>query len=135
MVLNPLGRIADQCWVEFAERHTDAEVDAHVIMPNHAHVLLWITGRPASADLGAPGNPRKFGDAIAGSLSSLVGAYKSAVTQQAIHRGLIPAPPLWQRNFYDHIVRGERNWNAFANTSVRTLPRWHGARGGAGGAV
>ena len=124
MVLNPLGHIADQCWAEFAERHTDAQVDAHVIMPNHAHVLLWIKGSVESADPDAPSKPRRFGDAIAGSLSSLVGAYKSAVTQQAAHRGLTPAPPLWQRNFYDHIVRGDQELERIREYIRQNPMRW-----------
>ena len=123
MVLNPLGRIADQCWTEFAERHTDAQVDVHVIMPNHAHVLLWIMDT-GSAEPGAVSKTRKFGDAIAGSLSSLVGAYKSAVTQQAAHRGLIPAPPLWQRNFHDHIVRGEQELERIREYIRQNPARW-----------
>jgi putative transposase len=124
MVLNPLGRIADQCWTEFAERHADVQVDVHVIMPNHAHVLLWITGGPASADPGAPGRSRKFGDAIAGSLSSLMGAYKSAVSQQAAHRDLISAPALWQRNFYDHIVRGDQELERIREYIRQNPMRW-----------
>ena len=125
MVLSPLGRIADQCWAEFAERHTDARVDVHVIMPNHGHVLLWVLGPP---DSGAPGKTRKFGDAIAGSLSSLIGAYKSGVTQQALNRGLIAATPLWQRNFYDHIVRGDAELERIREYIRQNPARWQRGR-------
>ena len=108
MTLNSLGCIADRCWAEFAERHPEVRVEAHVIMPNHAHVLIWIGGGPSAADAAPPELPRRFGDAAAGSLSVLIGAYKSAVTQRAVHRGLVPAPPIWQRSFHDRIVRNNR---------------------------
>jgi putative transposase len=128
MILSPLGRIADQCWVEFAERHTDARVDVHVIMPNHGHVLLWLMGASELADPAAASKTRKFGDAIAGSLSSLMGAYKSAVTQQAVNRGLIAAPPLWQRNFYDHIVRGDQELERIREYIRQNPARWQHGR-------
>jgi putative transposase len=107
MILNPLGGIADRAWHEFAGRHSETEVDRFVVMPNHVHVLLWIRSSPDSATQNAPKQERKFGDAIAGSLSTLIGGYKSTVTQKAKLAGLLPGAALWQRNFYDHIVRNE----------------------------
>lgn len=106
MVLNPLGELAADCLADFAERQaTLVRLDASVIMPNHAHLLLWLKADPAYPDAVATGKARKFGDAVAGSLSTLLGSYKSSVTQKAINRRLLPSPPLWQDNFYDHIVR------------------------------
>jgi len=107
MLLNPLGEIADRVWHEFAERHPETELDAFVVMPNHVHVLLWILPSADATAANAPKKERQFGDAIAGSLSTLIGGYKSAVTQKAKLAGLVPGAQLWQRNFYDHIVRSE----------------------------
>ena len=106
MVLNPLGTIASDCLADFAKRHAAlVRLDATVIMPNHAHILLWLKADSEQPDAVATGKSRKFGDAVAGSLSTLLGGYKNSVTQKAENRGLIPSPPLWQDNFYDHIVR------------------------------
>jgi len=106
MILNPLGQLVADCLADFAERQTAlVRLDASVIMPNHTHLLLWLKADPSHPEAVATGKARKFGDAIAGSLSTLIGSYKNSVTQQAINRGLWPSPPLWQDNFHDHIVR------------------------------
>lgn len=106
MVLNPLGQLAADCLADFVERQTAlVRLDASVIMPNHAHLLLWLKADSLYPHTVATGKLRKFGDAVAGSLSVLLGSYKSSVTQKAINRGLLPGRSLWQDNFYDHIVR------------------------------
>lgn len=106
MVLNPLGQIAQEAIAGLAERHRNLLVDTAVIMPNHSHLLLWLQADPEQPQAIATHKERKFGDAVAGSLSVIMGAYKSSVTQQAQNQGLIPKGTLWQDNFYDHIVRG-----------------------------
>ena len=125
MLLNPLGEIADRAWHKFAERHPEIELDAFVVMPNHVHVLLWICASLEPAAANAPKKERQFGHAIAGSLSTRIGAYKSAVTQKAKLAGLLPDAALWQRNFYDHIVRSESDL-LLIRAYIRDNPaRWH----------
>ena len=107
MCLNELGRIASEAWPALAKHHADFVLDTFVVMPNHVHALLWV--RPP--DDGQPPiestHQRGFGGRSASSLSVLVGAYKSSVTQQTRRRRLLPVPVLWQRNFYDNIVRND----------------------------
>ena len=119
MQLNPLGQIAHQAWLDLPKRHPHLSVDPFVIMPNHGHAMLWI-----HTDTTETGTPRQYAKPIAGSVSTLVNAYKVSVTKQAIHAGLIPGPPLWQRNFYDRIVRDEREL-VNIQEYIRTNPvRW-----------
>ncbi|MEZ4714233.1 MAG: transposase [Caldilineaceae bacterium] len=125
MILNPLGQLAAQCLVDFGERHADIKIDASVIMPNHAHILLWL-----HADLEQNGQSvkvhkeRKFGDAVAGSLSALMGGYKNSVTQRARNQGLIPQGFLWQDNFHDYIVRGEQDLERIRSYIHANPARW-----------
>ena len=124
MVLNPLGKIAEECIAGLAKRHANLTVDATVIMPNHGHLLLWLKANPEQPAAAASNRQRKFGDAIAGSLSVIIGGYKSSVTQKAQTQGLIPAPPLWQDNFYDHIVRGETDLERIRSYILANPARW-----------
>lgn len=124
MLLNPLGEIAHQAWKTIIERRSNAYLDEHVIMPNHGHALIWLHVAPEEMQPARPTKPRKFGDAIAGSLSTLVGSYKSLVTQRAERCGLIIDPSLWQANFHDRIVRGEQELQRIRDY-IRTNPaRW-----------
>jgi|GEM_PF-755281 len=124
MVLNPLGKIAANCITAFANRHPEITLEVSVVMPNHVHVLLWLKDDPEQSNAIATGKQRKFGDAVAGSLSTLIGGYKSSVTQTAKRQGLIPGPPLWQDNFYDHIIRSDQELERI-RSYIRTNPvRW-----------
>jgi putative transposase len=121
--LTPLGQIAHATWPALLARNTHAQLDEYVVMPNHMHVLIWLRLAPAQGTA-AVGKPRAFADCIAGSLSVLVGSYKSSVTQQARAKRLLPVPTLWQRNFYDNIVRSEEAL-AHIRNYIRTNPaRW-----------
>lgn len=102
-----LGDIAHQSWLDFAQNHPEIEIDCFIVMPNHIHVLLWIRAIVDGEIVQATGKKRAFGDAIAGSLSTLIGAYKGGVTQRVQNAGVAYTAPLWHRNFHDHIVRGE----------------------------
>jgi hypothetical protein len=55
---------------------------------------------------------REFGQPRAGSLGTVVGAFKSAVTRRINqHRGT-PGASVWQRNYHDRIIRNERHLHA-----------------------
>ena len=96
--LTPAGVIADECWRAIVEHFEGIELDAHVIMPDHVH---GIVGIPDTSHLDAANSPP--------SLISIVGSYKSAVSRRI--RQEIPywQGDVWQRSYYDHIIRGERD--------------------------
>ena len=122
MRLNPLGQIAHNTWPALISKHNHAALDAFVIMPNHIHVLLWLRPSDASA-MHTSTQERAFGVRVAGSLSVLIGGYKSSVTQQA-EAGQLLSATLWQRNFYDNIVRDDEAL-ARIREYIRTNPdRW-----------
>ena len=53
----------------------------------------------------------QFGKPVAGSIPTIIRSFKSATTRQINeHRGA-PRIPVWQRNYYEHIVRNESEWD------------------------
>ncbi len=114
MVLNEAGRLAEQCWRDIPTHFPSVGMDEFVVMPNHLHGVLRLqkSGAPS------PGEPH-FGKPQAGSLGTIVGAYKAAVTREIQRRtGLefqarssepvaAGASALWHRNYWDVIVRDE----------------------------
>jgi REP element-mobilizing transposase RayT len=122
MQLNPLGGLAQRCLLEVMRHHPTVRLDAFVVMPNHVHVLLWIV--QPSVQPPTPGPQRAFAAPIAGSLSTLVGTYKAEVSRQAKRAGLAPAGPLWQRNFWDRIVRDDRELANVRNYIQTNPQRW-----------
>ncbi len=94
MICNPLGQTAERCWVEIPAHYPQVALDEMVVMPNHVHGIVWITdegssdgARRATVYRGPTGGhdpvQRKFDESIAGSLSTIIGTYKAAVTRQA----------------------------------------------------
>ena len=124
LVLTPLG----ECVAESIAL-TGVRVEHQVIMPNHVHLLLTLeraatraapTGAGTQAD--ARVAPTDSGPRAAAELGRLVGTVKSRSVHLAAGRGL-EAGRLWQRGYYDHIVRSEndflRIWTYIDNNPLR----------------
>ncbi len=47
----------------------------------------------------------RFGKPTKGSLSTIVRTYKAAVTRKTGHKNI------WHRNYYEHIIRDEKEWD------------------------
>ena len=90
----------------------NVELGAYVIMPNHVHGILMIRN-DESMTVGAtqwvaPTTPdnRPMGPKPK-SLGAIIGSYKSAVSYRANKE--LNTTGIWQRNYYEHIIRDERD--------------------------
>ena len=134
LVLTPLG----ECVAE-AIALTGVRVEHQVIMPNHVHLLLTLErAATRAAPIGAGTQaaariaPTDSGPRAAAELGRLVGTVKSRSVHLAAGRGL-EAGRLWQRGYYDHIVRSEndflRIWTYIDNNPLRwELDRYYTER-------
>jgi putative transposase len=122
MQCTPLGAMAQRCLPEVFGHHAHVRLDVFVVMPNHVHILLWI--EQPGVQPPTPEPQRAFAAPIAGSLSTLVGAYKAEVSRRAKRAGLAPVGPLWQRNFWDRIVRDDRELANVRNYIQTNPQRW-----------
>lgn len=97
-------------------------IDTWVIMPNHVHVILIFVDYPAQADMTVKNEG--FANALAGSLGVVVGRYKAAVTRRINNLRRTPGGKVWQRGYYERIIRNEREWRV-TQTYIRQNPeRW-----------
>jgi putative transposase len=116
------GRVADECWRAIPEHFPNAELGAFVVMPNHVHGIIIlheraaITSPPVGAHHDAPLQVASRHDASPrfhvqpGSLGSIIRQYKSSVTRKIVQQqGGVPR--IWQRNYYEHIIRDEAEHN------------------------
>ncbi|PIQ23645.1 hypothetical protein COW36_07870 [bacterium (Candidatus Blackallbacteria) CG17_big_fil_post_rev_8_21_14_2_50_48_46] len=113
MLLNPLGQRVHQYWGEIPNHFPHATLDEYVVMPNHVHGIIAIDAgdggnRVTYATVGAnnysplPPQPRGTSNTI----GSIVRGFKIGVTKWAHQNTDIQT--VWQRNYYDHIIRDER---------------------------
>ena len=147
MRLNDAGRMVLAEWNMLPERFPHVVLDAFVVMPNHVHGIVVITN-PAPDDtattaptivgaglVSAPNDgattrtTTRTTTRVAPTVGDIVGAFKSRVTVEYI-RGVKTSgwPPfrgrLWQRNYYEHIIRHERALNAIRQYIIENPRRW-----------
>ncbi len=110
MALSDFGRIVDECWRAIPEHFPFVELGAYVVMPNHVHGIIVIANGRRGAAMLRPyddnSNPHKI-NVKPGSLGAIVRSYKSAVSYR-IHKEH-NATGIWQRNYYEHIIRDEKD--------------------------
>ena len=96
-----VGPIVRAEWERTAGTRAEVELDAFVVMPNHVHGVIRIVRgvRPGEAGRAS---------ASARSLSSFVGGFKAAVTSRVRREAPWVGGRVWQRGYYERVVRGER---------------------------
>jgi REP-associated tyrosine transposase len=130
--LTETGRVIARCWRAIPTHFPNVQVDAFVIMPNHVHGILRIVDRRlpvgatymsplrAEVDPGTSGARRP----VAGSLGVVVSTFKAAVTRAARRRGHRSSAPIWQRNYYEHVVRDDRSLHQLRDHIAANPARW-----------
>jgi len=109
--LSEFGEIVRDEWLASADIRCEIQLDAFVVMPNHLHGIVWIV---ADDDIvGATGrSPLPARGPTPKSLGSFIAGYKSAVTKRINEIRGTPGNPVWQRNYYEHIIRNEQDLDA-----------------------
>ena len=110
MQLYQAGRIAAACWREIPVHFPTVALDQWIMMPNHLHGILIIS----FDDLWAGHAPPLPGRPAPG-IATIVGSFKSAAAKRINEIRATPGAPVWQRNYYEHVVRDE-GARASANT-------------------
>ena len=110
MQLGEYGQIVSDCWQAIPEHFPQVQLDEFVVMPNHLHGILVLADLPedmvlADMAMPCPYGGRRFGEPVAGSLSTIVGSFKSAATKYINQARGMKGMPVWQGRFYDHIIR------------------------------
>jgi REP element-mobilizing transposase RayT len=110
MRLNDGGRMIEQWWFELNRKFSTVETDEFVVMPNHFHGIVVIAGVSVGADLRV--GPNSEGAHAGAPLPTIIQWFKTMTTNEYMRgvktRSWTPfAGRLWQRNYYEHIVRCE----------------------------
>ncbi len=91
MCRSELGEKVDSHWRDLPRHYPEARLDAFVLMPNHIHGLIEIVRA------GFKTRPRD--------LSEIVRGFKTWSARRINEFRRTPGTRVWQRNYYEHIVR------------------------------
>ena len=89
--LTELGVVVQQKIHQIPARYPAVTVDRFVIMPNHVHLLLQIHSNADGRPMAAP------------TVSNIINQLTGAVSKQA-------GFSVWQKGFYDHVIRGDKDY-------------------------
>jgi REP element-mobilizing transposase RayT len=149
MVLNECGKHVEHCWNEIAVHFPYANIDEYVIMPNHVHGIIQLRemdNENVMVQSGGVNNPvgvqnfeplrhfellrndskqNEFQHIVPRSIGSIIRGFKIGVTK--LFRAQKPGFIVWQRNYYEHIIREETSLY-FIRKYIRENPiRWDDA--------
>ena len=123
MRLNAAGREAGQCWLQIPRHFPNVELDEFVVMPNHLHGIVALGDGGRGTACRAP-TVERFGKPISGSLPTVLRSFKSAVTKRINALQETPGAAVWQRNYYEHIIRDEASLHGIREYIVNNPLQW-----------
>ena len=88
--LTAAGAIVQSIWDAIPRHFDDVQIDAFVVMPNHVHGILHLTRSGSS------------------SVPGIVQTFKSISTRRIHNVRSKRDESIWQRNYYERIIRTER---------------------------
>ena len=130
MVLNEFGKIVNEEWQKTKEIRRNIDLDYYVIMPNHVHGIIIIEFN--SDNVGANSySPLQGNECIKNKLIStsrtigaIVRGFKGSVTKRINELRNTRGSPVWQRNYYEHILRNEMDLYCTRNYIKNNAFKW-----------
>ena len=117
MRVNDAGQIVVSSWEWLATQYDHVELDTWEIMPNHLHGIIVITDNCRGGSRTAPTGRRK-------AIGRLIGAFKTVSTKSINELQETPGVKLWQRNYYEHIIRNEKELDRIREYIIVNPARW-----------
>jgi REP element-mobilizing transposase RayT len=140
MILNDAGQMIHDHWSTLPNRFNSIELHEFIVMPNHFHGIVKLVSEQT---VGAPlvgalverhqiGQPQGIAPTvheINPTIGDVIGAFKSLTTNENIAGVKQKSwPPfnkkLWQRNYYEHIIRSEQSYLEIAEYIQNNPLKW-----------
>ena len=109
--LHDWGRVVESEWWQTTILRPYVMLDAYVVMPNHFHAIFFLDNQERATQRVAPTGEKSGAGLKPASVGSIVGQFKSQVTKRIIALWGPQKGPIWQRNYYEHVVRDEDDLN------------------------
>jgi putative transposase len=122
MIENEYGKAVQACWNALPEHYSNVQLDAFRVMPNHMHGIVMIIPDDNEPMVGArqasPLQRKRH------HLGDIVGSLKSAATKRINELRGTPGQSVWQRNYFEHIIRDETSLNRIRQYIITNPERW-----------
>lgn len=129
IVLNDAGLMVQNIWKTLPEYYPGVGIDSYIIMPNHIHGIIIVGAGPRACPCRVNTVQRESGRDATMKLSDIIHRFKS-LTTNIYHKSVMqhnwPSFPgkLWQRNYYDHIIRNDQELNQIREYIINNPVKW-----------
>lgn len=131
MILNDMGKIAKQYWLDIPVHFPYIVLHEFIIMPNHIHGILEIVESVVGAKNFSPENSNEF-RSPSKTIGSVVRGFKIGVSKWFNNNcrtkdfSSLPqqSKSIWQRNYYEHIIRNSRSYQNICNYIHSNPANW-----------
>ncbi len=139
MRVNQFGKIVKECWDEIPQKYQNVEIDEFVVMPNHCHGIIIINESKTNNDDNVVGAtlrcPRLDDKSISNgatqrrpykiTLGKIVAYFKYESTKRINEINNSPGQRIWQRNYFERIIRNEQELNRILEYIINNPARWN----------
>jgi putative transposase len=117
------GNIVKECWYELDKHYYNINLDTFIVMPNHIHGIIFLedTNVPSSRNVGAGLRPALT---KLQKLPEIIRAFKSFSSRRINEHRNTPGTPVWQRNYYERVIRNEKEFNEIRQYIVDNVTNW-----------
>jgi putative transposase len=136
MILNDAGSTAQQCWVKIPAHFQNIVLHEFIVMPNHIHGILEIVGaNNHSPDIHSPEQLTQYVPSFdnkaknisplrspSQTIGSVVRGFKIGVTKWMRQNTNVHI--VWQRNYYEHIIRDEQSFLKISEYILNNPKNW-----------
>ncbi len=122
MQLSEIGMLVADKWEWLATQYAYVTLDEYVVMPNHLHGIIGVGTRSRGGSRTAPTTSTTRSNRKP--LGRLVGAFKTVVTKQINLTYGTEGRPIWQRNYYERIIRNENELDRAREYIVNNPLQW-----------
>jgi len=119
LALSPAGEQVKALWLRLPLHFPNLELDEFVIMPNHIHGILQLSDQPITPN--STVQTQEPAGTQSGSVGAIIQNFKSVSSRRLRRYGNLANQPIWQRNYYEHIIRNPEDL-ARIQTYIQTNP-------------
>ena len=134
IILSEIGKIVYDFWPKVREHFNNVELDEFIVMPNHFHGIVVIKEilNYRGEDNSRRGNlycrggvtpPRRL--LSSPRLGQIIAYFKYQTTKHINKLLRMPAKKIWQRNYYEHVIRNDQSLYNIRNYIVNNQLKWN----------
>lgn len=142
--LSQVGLIVEKCWLTLPKSFHNVRLDTYVIMPNHIHGIIILVddeehcrGEAFANQLSAvhsiiaanaSPDPHFAIGTLSGSISAIIQSFKANTSRRINAVNGTRGGTLWQRNYYEHIIRSEQSLDEIREYTLGNPWNWSSDR-------